>query len=176
MTRRTAPLKFVATLLFAGTLCIAGEDVPEVLPSGFGAEVDRQVDRVRKATESFRVVDVARAAGYAQETECVERPPEGAMGYHFGKAGLRDGVIELDEPEVLVYGKRADGSFQLNGVEYIVPLESWKHDEPPTIMGQAMKRFDRAGFWYLHVWIWEPSPSGLFADWNPRVTCPKNAP
>jgi hypothetical protein len=27
------------------------------------------------------------------------------------------------------------------------------------------------GIWYLHVWIWEPNPSGLFADWNPSVTC-----
>jgi hypothetical protein len=41
----------------------------------------------------------------------------------------------------------------------------------PTIMGQPMKRFDRAGFYYLHVWIWEQSPSGIFADWNPRVRC-----
>jgi hypothetical protein len=35
--------------------------------------------------------------------------------------------------------------------------------------GAAMKRFDRAGFFCLHAWIWEHSPSGLFSDWNPRV-------
>jgi hypothetical protein len=38
-------------------------------------------------------------------------------------------------------------------------------------MGQPLKRFDRGGFYYLHVWVWEHSPSGLFADWNPRVKC-----
>jgi polyphosphate kinase len=40
-----------------------------------------------------------------------------------------------------------------------------------VLMGQALKRADRLGIWYLHVWTWEPSPSGLFADWNPRVKC-----
>jgi len=27
------------------------------------------------------------------------------------------------------------------------------------------------GIWYLHVWHWEPNPSGVFADWNPNVKC-----
>lgn len=74
--------------------------------------------------------------------------------------------------DVRVGEKRSDGSFQLNGVEYIVPIDAWKSDTAPTVMGQPMKRFDRAGFYYLHAWIWKPSPTGLFADWNPDVTCP----
>ena len=24
----------------------------------------------------------------------------------------------------------------------------------------------------LHVWLWKHNPSGLFAEWNPSVTCP----
>jgi hypothetical protein len=24
----------------------------------------------------------------------------------------------------------------------------------------------------LHVWLWQHNPSGLFAPWNPDVTCP----
>jgi hypothetical protein len=123
----------------------------------------------REATASFRSVDAALAAGYEQEAECVERQPEGAMGYHFTKRELRDGTIDVARPEVLVDEKLADGSFKLNGIEYIVPLDVWKHSDPPTVMGQAMKRFDRAGFFCLHAWIWEHSPSGLFSDWNPRV-------
>jgi len=173
--RRTVQVALVTTMLFAGTFCMGNEEAAGILPSGFGDEVDRAVEQLRNATAPFRSIDLAMAAGYEQETECVDRPPEGGMGYHFGKSELRDGVIELEKPEVLVYEKRADGSFKLNGVEYIVPLDSWKRRDPPTIMGQTMKRFDRAGFWYLHVWIWEPSPSGLFADWNPRVKCPKKA-
>lgn len=172
--RRRAQAGMVSALLFAGVTCIAA-DAPGVLPTAYGEEVDRAVERLRKVTEPFRILDQAQAAGYRQETECVERQPEGAMGYHFTNASLRDGVVELEKPEVLVYGKRADGSFKLNGVEYIVPIDSWKLEEAPRIMGQPMKRFDRGGFWYLHVWIWEPSPSGLFADWNPRVKCPNES-
>jgi hypothetical protein len=63
----------------------------------------------------------------------------------------------------------------LNGVEYLVPIDAWKHDEPPSIMGQPMKRFDRAGIYYLHAWVWKPSSSGLFADWNPDVKCKQPA-
>lgn len=172
--RRNAQAGIVSAMLLAGVTCIAA-DAPGVLPTAYGEDVDRAVERLRKATEPFRVVDQAQVAGYRQETGCVERQPEGAMGYHFTNASLRDGVVELEKPEVLVYGKRADGSFKLNGVEYIVPIDSWKLAEAPTIMGQPMKRFDRGGFWYLHVWIWEPSPSGLFADWNPRVKCPNES-
>jgi hypothetical protein len=158
-------------LLLTSGLCIGSDVAPGILPSGFGAMVDRDVKAVRDATAEFHSVDRALAAGYAQETGCMEKPPEGGMGYHFTKRELRDGTLEVDKPEVLVYEKRADGSFKLNGVEYIVPIAAWKGSTPPTIMGQPLKRFDRGGFFYLHAWIWEHSPSGLFADWNPRVKC-----
>lgn len=52
-----------------------------------------------------------------------------------------------------------------------MPISAWTAAEPPRIMGQALKKADRLGIWYLHVWTWEPSPSGLFADWNPNVKC-----
>jgi hypothetical protein len=170
--RAVAEVGVVALISFAGTVCMGSEDVPGSPPSGFGGEIDRAVAQLRKATAPFRSIDQAHAVGYKQETECVERQPDGAMGYHFGKKELRDGLIEIEKPEVLLYEKRADGSFKFNGVEYIVPLDAWKQSDPPTVMGQAMKRFDQAGFWYLHVWAWEPNPSGLFADWNPSVKCP----
>jgi hypothetical protein len=159
-------------VLLLGSACCAGADtVPGILPSGFGDAVDRDVKAVRDATEPFHSVERALAAGYTQETGCVENPSEGGMGYHFTRSELRDGTLQIDRPEVLVYEKRDDGSFKLNGVEYIVPIEAWKRSEPPTVMGQPMKRFERAGFYYLHVWVWEQSPSGIFADWNPRVKC-----
>jgi hypothetical protein len=172
---RTSCAGVITTLLLAGAVCMAGDEAAGILPSAFGPEVDRAVEQLRKATAPFHAVDRALAAGYHQETECIEKQPDGAMGFHFTRTELRDGVVEVERPEVLVYEKRDDGSFKLNGVEYIVPLDAWKGSEPPTVMGQAMKRFDRAGFFYLHVWAWEPSPSGLFADWNPRVKCPKKA-
>ena len=147
------------------------EAVPGIIPSGFGESVDRDVAKARAATERFKVAEKAVAAGYPVNEHCVENQPQGGMGYHFQKNSLLDVKLEVDKPEVLVYEKRPDGSFKLNGVEYLVPISEWKRDEAPTIMGQKLKRAERLGIWYLHVWIWEASPTGIFADWNPRVKC-----
>lgn len=149
------------------------ESVPGILPSGFGDAVDRDVQKVRAATEQFKSADAAVAAGYKHTDHCVERQPIGGMGLHFNHPDLLDATLEVEKPEVLVYERRPDGTYKLNGIEYLVPISQWKKDEPPTIMGQSLKRADSLGIWYLHVWIWEPSPTGLFADWNPRVKCPK---
>jgi hypothetical protein len=146
--------------------------VPGILPTGLGEAIDRDVERLRTATERFKVAAEALAAGYESTTHCVAHPTEGGMGLHFDNQGLRDAKLELEKPEVLVYGKLADGTLKLNGVEYIVPLSAWNRDEPPSMMGQNLKRADKLGIWYLHVWNWEPSPSSIFADWNPRVKCP----
>jgi hypothetical protein len=94
------------------------------------------------------------------------------MGYHFTNKALRDATLDVEKPEVLVYEKMADGSFAFNGVEYVVPIPAWTSDAPPTIMGQPLKKADKLGIYYLHVWIWKASPTGVFADWNPDVKCP----
>jgi hypothetical protein len=146
-------------------------DPPPILPTGLGAAIDRDIEKLRAATERFKSSDAAIAAGYAGETRCVEHQPHGAMGYHFNNKALKDATLDVEQPEVLVYEKRADGTLKLNGVEFLVPIAAWTKTEPPTIMGQNLKRADSLGIWYLHVWNWEYSPSGLFADWNPRVKC-----
>ena len=145
---------------------------PEILPSRFGTAVDGDVTAVRAATESFKVLDNAVAAGYERDIpHCVANPAEGGMGFHHKNAALRDARLEVDKPEILLYARTPDGQYKLTGVEYIVPISAWSRVEPPTIMGQNLKRSESLGIWYLHVWIWEQNPSGLFADWNPRVRC-----
>jgi hypothetical protein len=166
-------------LLTGALACVAVAQVPStdpaqapgVVPSGLGDAVDRDVARVRAATARFKSSEAAEAAGYKRVTDCVERQPAGAMGYHFQNNTLLDTTLDVEHPEVLVYERKPDGEFKLNGVEYLVPIAAWTAAEPPQIMGQALKRADGLGIWYLHVWTWEPSPSGLFADWNPRVKC-----
>jgi hypothetical protein len=144
----------------------------EILPTKFGKAVDRDVTAVRAATESFKVLDNAVAAGYERHvSQCVHNPPEGGMGFHHAKAALHDANLEVDKPEILTYARTPEGQYKLTGVEYIVPIAAWSRNEPPTIMGQNLKRAESLGIWYLHVWIWEPNPSGLFANWNPRVKC-----
>ncbi len=142
-----------------------------ILPTGLGEAIDRDVTRLRAATARFRSTSAAVAAGYPGETNCVRHPAHGAMGYHYNNMALRDATLDVEQPEVLVYEKLPDGTFKLNGVEYVVPLAAWTKTEPPTIMGQSLKRADSLGFWYLHVWSETVNPSGLFADWNPNVKC-----
>jgi hypothetical protein len=154
------------------TLCWRPPSGSEILPTKFGKAVDRDVTAVRAATESFKLLDNAVAAGYdAHVMQCVQNPPEGGMGFHHAKAALRDSNLEVEKPEILTYARRPDGQYKLTGVEYVVPIAAWSRHEPPSIMGQNLKRAESLGIWYLHVWIWEPNPSGLFADWNPRVKC-----
>ena len=166
-------------LLIAGLTCAPGAQMkpkdadaaPGIIPTGFGESVDSDIAKARAATVKFKSADKAVAAGYPRKTECVANPPQGAMGYHFQNDTILDTTLDVERPEVLVYEKMADGTFKLNGVEYLVPISAWTSSEAPTIMGQKLKKADRLGIWYLHVWIWEPSPSGVFADWNPRVKC-----
>lgn len=144
---------------------------PGILPSGLGDAVDRDIMTVRDATAKFKTTAAAEAAGYKRVTDCVQHQPAGAMGYHFQNDALLDTTLDLQHPEVLVYEKMSDGTFQLNGVEFLVPISAWKSSEPPRIMGRALIKADPIGFWFLHVWTWKPSPSGLFAPWNPDVKC-----
>jgi len=170
-----------AFLLFVGaSLCAsAAQDrstgsspAAAIVPTGFGESVDRDIERVRKVTEAFKNLDQAVAAGYERHvSDCVANPPHGGMGFHHAKGTLYDSRLQVDKPEILVYERKANGEYKLNGVEYIVPISAWSRDEPPTIMGQPLKKAPRLGIWYLHVWIWEPNPSGLFGDWNPNVKC-----
>lgn len=163
-----------ASMLAAHSRDTNGGDRQAMTPaaaSGFGEAVDRDLARIRSATVRFKKADAALAAGYDPTDHCVERQPDGGMGLHWSRQSLHDDKLEVEKPEILVYEKLADGTYKLNGVEYIVPISAWTRAEPPTIMGQKLKRAEMLGIWYLHVWVWDENPSGLFADWNPRVKC-----
>ena len=136
-----------------------------------GQDMDRDLERIRGATARFKSLDSAVAAGYPRTvSHCMARP-EGGMGYHVSNSALMDATIELERPEILTYARTPAGEFELTGVEYVIPLAQWKADDPPRVMGQAMKKAPSLGIWYLHVWVWRVNPKGLFADWNPRVEC-----
>ena len=145
--------------------------VSQILPSGAGESVDRDIARARIATERFKIAAEAVTAGYEPTTTCVEHQPEGVMGLHYKNVALRDATLDVEHPEILLYQRTADGTLQLTGVEYIVPTSAWTHANVPTLMGQSLKRDQQLGIWFLHAWIWEFNPSGIFADWNPRAKC-----
>ncbi|HEX6251844.1 MAG TPA: hypothetical protein VFZ56_10460 [Gemmatimonadaceae bacterium] len=145
------------------------------------ARVDaRQLAELRKVTARFHNLEAARSAGYeTQITPCWAHHSAGAMGYHYGKVDLLDAEIDLLEPEVVMYEPLAGGHMRLVGMEYIVPLEAWAgagHDlddpsDVPELLGQRYTRHSFLPIFKLHIWLWRQNPAGVFADWNPNVTC-----
>jgi hypothetical protein len=136
---------------------------------------------VRQATESFRDITAAIAAGYVSSLGCVSGPEEGAMGVHYVNPALFDGSLEVDRPEALIYEPKANGGLDLVAVEYITPADAWGASHPvgvqPDVMGHLLhfapgpNRYGPAAFYELHVWAWKSNPRGTFADWNPHVSC-----
>ena len=152
--------------------CARGMTPPATTASDAYASAD--VERLRAATRPFQTLDSAVAAGYPREVaDCFVHEHHGAMGYHHVNRGYVDGKAEIERPEILLFERRADGQYRLNGVEFIVPYRFWPRDTvAPTIMGQKLKREDNLKYWYLHVWAWTRNADGLFADFHPDVSCP----
>ena len=137
-------------------------------------------EAVRQATERFRDVNDAIAAGYVQFGGCVSGPEEGVMGVHFSNFALFDDKLDVEHPESLVYEPR-NGRLHLVAAEYITPAEAWEasHDDfdLPHLMGHLFhfapgpNRYGPPAFYELHVWAWKDNPHGSFADWNPKASC-----
>ncbi|HUP87941.1 MAG TPA: hypothetical protein VM100_01180 [Longimicrobiales bacterium] len=141
-----------------------------------GNSVTKDLNRLRSATSSFQNLNNAVAAGYPRDVpDCFIHEHHGAMGYHHVNRGYVDGKVEVEHPEILLYEKRANGEYVLNGVEYIVPYRAWSKDSvPPVVMGQKMLHENKLNIWSLHVWAWNKNPNGLFADFHPSVQCPSD--
>ena len=137
-------------------------------------------EAVRQATERFRNINEATAAGYVQNGGCVSGPEQGAMGVHYANPAGFDGIVDVEQPEVLVYEPR-NGRLHLVAAEYVVPAEAWDplHEpgDKPHVLGHFFhfvpgpNRYGPAAFYELHVWAWKNNPHGSFADWNPSVSC-----
>jgi hypothetical protein len=141
------------------------------------ARVDTDLERLRAATRPFRVLDSAVAAGYARDvSDCLVHEHHGAMGYHHANRGYLSRTLDVAKPQILLYERRPDGAYRLNGVEFIVPYRLYARDSaPPVLFGRQLMREDNLAIWYLHVWAWTPNPDGVFANFHPEVRCPDGA-
>ena len=105
-------------------------------------------------------------------SECVSHPELGGMGHHYVNLALMDGELDPAAPEVLVYEPMRNGRLRLVAVEYVVPFGvAPENGSAPELFGRAFHPSAGAGGWALHVWVWRHNPAGLFADFNPDVTC-----
>lgn len=153
------------------------------------ATLGDELAQVRRATARFHRLDEALAAGYELGwvngsgvriiTGCVSNPTAGAMGYHYFQPQLMaDNAVDANEPEALVYESTPDGGRKLVAVEWLVRSAQSNPpgvSTPPSVLGMEMEILvppPGPAFYLAHAWIWKNNPAGMFADWNPEVTCP----
>ena len=152
-----------------------------LIPAGVGAATGttdsdslQQIAQVRQATAKYHNVEQALNDGYIPVSGCEAIPGVGAMGIHYLNPALAsDLTIDPLAPEVLLYVPSGKG-LRLVGVEYFVASVG---QPAPTVLGRT---FDgpMAGHgpgmpehYDLHAWVWQANPEGMFAAWNPSLSC-----
>lgn len=124
---------------------------------------------------------------------------QGAMGIHYFRPDLlgisgppapkvtgTGTYTDFRAPAILLYEPQADGALELVGVENLVFAAAWQaagHTDPPAFQGVAYdhmvddpattideahnfdEHYDR------HVWLYRENPNGVFAPFNPNVSC-----
>lgn len=155
------------------TGCATHSPSASSIARGYSAAVVSDVARLRAATSAFRSLDSAVAAGYGRDVPaCIVHEHHGAMGFHHVNRALVNATTDVEHPEMLLYERLPDGTYQLNGSEFIIPYRFYSRDSvAPVLFGQQMKQEDNLKYWYLHVWAWKENPNGLFADFHPSVFC-----
>jgi len=103
------------------------------------------------------------------------------MGFHYVDfSRIGDPAIDPLHPEVLLYAPGPSGRVQLVGVEYLkidadgslLTDDDRPHLGDVAFNGPMPGHTDQMPVHYdLHVWLYEENPNGMFAPWNPRVSC-----
>ncbi|HET9799497.1 MAG TPA: hypothetical protein VFP90_15970 [Gemmatimonadaceae bacterium] len=99
---------------------------------------------------------------------CMFNADSGGMGLHYLN-GKNMGVLDPARPQLVIYEPEKNGQMRLVGVEFILPGDP--SDTPPVLFDQPFTYNYTFSVWALHVWAAENNPSGLYANWNPRVSC-----
>lgn len=165
----------LAGILIALTAC-ADDPAPatplEPAVGSIPATQRAALNAARAATARFQHFDEARKAGYTTLflNSCIADERLGGMGFHYVNQELLDDRLEVTRPEAVLYELDATGRRRLVALEYVVPADAWTKTEPPRLFGRELT-LNAFNLYALHVWIWKENPSGLFADWNPTVSC-----
>jgi hypothetical protein len=139
-------------------------------------------------------------ANMCETADMMGRPKElGAMGIHYFRPDLLgisgppnprvsgNGThTDFRKPAILIYEPQHDGSQKLVAVENLVFDKAWRDagkGDFPTFRGHPYNAMaddpataiDEAHMFEphhdLHVWLYRKNPSGMFAQFNPRVRC-----
>ena len=161
-------------------LVIAGATIS--FSGGAAATPADDLQAVRVVTARYHSIEQSIKDGYSAVGEPCVTSPLGTMGIHAVNGPLvLDPTIDALHPEILLYVPDANGAMRLVRVEYLkfdADGDLATDDDRPTLFGQP---FDgpmpghtptMPVHYDLHVWLWEDNPSGLFAPFNPSLSCP----
>jgi hypothetical protein len=185
--------KTMLSILVAALLLATAVAAVAAAPGVQDVNALQDLAAVRQATARYHDVEAALADGYVPVGSCVEAPGQGAMGVHYLNPGLAaDLEVDLEQPELLLYFPSGNG-LRLVGVEYFtaalavvggVPQPWFDHEAAeiwlnpaPELFGQTfhgpMEGHDPTMPWHydFHVWVWQANPAGIFADYNPSLSC-----
>lgn len=133
---------------------------------GIGFQTYKELLQVRAATAKYQDINKAFADGYEDINVVMEN-----MGYHFMRSSILDAQFEISKPEILVYNKNSNGTYELVAVEYAAPLDLLPAAPPAGFTGanDVWDKNTTFGLWTLHAWIWKLNPDGVFNPMNPLV-------
>jgi hypothetical protein len=141
------------------------------------ADVQQWLGELREAIRPLENFNAAYSAGYTgTPLPCSVQKTVGGQGVHYINGGLISATPNPLAPSVLMFESQKDGSKKLVGVEFIIPYSLIPAGStPPDIHGIAFHE-TALGLWALHVWMPAHNARGIFADWNPTVSCKYDAP
>lgn len=168
------------------------------------AEIRAATERFRDIKVAEAEGYVREPANMCDTAEMMGKPRElGVMGVHYVRPAILgitappnprvDGNgthTDFLTPSILIYEPQADGSLELVAVENLVFVKAWKeagNEAPPSLHGVAYDTMiddpatsvDEAHMFEphydRHVWLYRENPNGIFAQYNPRVTCAYHA-
>ena len=185
--------KFIRALAFSSALiaATASADVPRTQP-------DQSLQQLARELEPYKSVAYARSHGYVQGSGCEAHPTLGTMGHHYvnprllgltapvnGRVNGTGTYTGVEPPAVLLYLPDGQGGLKLVGIELLVFAQAWdaSNKRPPSYRGReynymadnpATPQDEAHGFmphYDLHIWLFQHNPSGLYAQWNPSISC-----
>ena len=168
-TLRISLILMAVCSLLIGSTPLTANSTP--VSKDLSAETLQELARVRAATARYHNIGRAEANGYVNLNFF-----ESGEGFHFEKGSLVDGMIDLEQPEDLIYAAVPnENGLKLVAVEYLVPFECDGPipDPPAGFTGDADEwesgNEDGFCFWKLTAWVWMHNPNGIFAGSNPNV-------
>lgn len=132
------------------------------------------VAQIRQAVDPYRDVDLALEHGYVPVSSC-EASPAGGMGIHYLSFDVAmSPEVDPARPTILLYGPDGRGGLRLLGAEWWQPAVGQPR---PSLGGEPFNgpmpgHNEHMPMHYdLHVWTHVANPAGVFAPWNPNVSC-----